>query len=77
MIDQSNTKRTGIVAELGAISADAAYPLALFQRLTGLGGWAMRKAQRDGLKVRKQGRVKFIRGCDWIEYLGAVEAEKD
>jgi len=60
--------------QLGPIVADHVYPLKVFRSLTGLGGWALRKAQRDGLRVVTVGRCKFVRGADFMTYLASVES---
>jgi hypothetical protein len=54
---------------LGPVAIDRVYPLKVFSELTGLGGWALRKAQRDGLRLCGVGRCKFVRGVDFHEYL--------
>ena len=61
---------------LGVIRADESYPLPLFKKLTGLGDWAFQKAQRRGLKTRRVGRQKFIRGADWAEYLESLPSRR-
>jgi hypothetical protein len=58
---------------LGPICPDQVYPLALFQRLSGLSTCALREAQRNGLRTKKVGRQRFIMGRDWHEYLAALE----
>lgn len=55
--------------ELGIIEGGRSYPLPLFQRLSGLGTWGIRQARRDGLRVVKVGRRKFVLGSDWLTYL--------
>ena len=59
-------------AGLGAIHADAIYPLEVFRRLAGLDDWAIRKAVRSGLKVRVWGRRKFVLGRDVLDYMGTL-----
>jgi hypothetical protein len=54
---------------LGVIFSSATYPLAEFQRLSGLGEAALRSARRQGLLVHKVGSRKFVRGHDWHEFL--------
>lgn len=53
----------------GEIRSDAVYTLDAIKRTLGLGGWALRQAQRDGLAVRKVGRRKFVTGKSVIDYL--------
>jgi hypothetical protein len=55
--------------ELTPIVADAAYPIELFGRATGLGNWALRQARRTGLRIRVVGRRRYVIGADWIEFL--------
>jgi hypothetical protein len=52
------------------IRADAAYSLPDFQRITGLGAKAIRKARREGLQIHRVGRRSYVRGQSWIDYLG-------
>lgn len=54
---------------LGAIHAEAVYPLAEFQRLTGLGEAAMREARRKGLAICTIGRRRFVRGADFHDHV--------
>lgn len=54
---------------LGAIQAEAIYPLPEFQRLTGLGEAAMRKARRMGLVVTSIGRRRYVRGRDFCKFV--------
>jgi hypothetical protein len=58
---------------LGAISVDATYPLEVFKPLSGLNDWALRQARRAGLRVLTLGRCRFVRGCDFHEFLANVE----
>jgi hypothetical protein len=51
------------------IRSDAAYSLPDFQRITGLGAKAIRKARREGLTVTRCGRRSYILGQSWINYL--------
>ena len=57
---------------LGAIQAEATYPLPEFQRLSGLGEAAMRKARRMGLLVTSIGRRRYVRGKDFYEFIARV-----
>ena len=57
---------------LAAVSVHEIYPLEIFKARTGLAGWAMRMAQRNGLRVVKVGRRQFVRGVDFAEYLAGV-----
>jgi hypothetical protein len=60
---------------LGVILADATYPLPEFQRLSGLGEAALRKARGQGLTVTSIGRRRFIRGADFHEFIGKRTAD--
>lgn len=62
--------KESVAAGLGAIAADHSYPVEVFMRLSGLGIRGLREAERRGLKVRRSGRRKYVRGKDWSEYLG-------
>lgn len=55
--------------ELEPIEKDQALPLDTFKRKAGLSDWALRTARRNGLKVRKCGKRRYVLGRDWIEYL--------
>lgn len=56
---------------LAEIRADAAYALSDFQRITGLGAKAIRKAKREGLQVHRVGRRSYVRGQSWLDYLAS------
>ena len=57
-------------AALAPVSSAETYPLADFKRRTGLGDWGMRQARKNGLRVAKVGKRRFVRGVDWFEFLG-------
>lgn len=57
---------------LGAIHAEAIYPLPEFQRLTGLGESAMREARRRGLVITTIGRRRYVRGADFCDHVGRL-----
>ena len=65
-----------IDAGLEPIREDEAYPIDVFQRRTGLGDWALRQAERAGLKVVVIGVQRHIRGHEWLRFLAEREAEK-
>ena len=54
---------------LGTIRADEMYTLQRFKELTGMGAAALRVARRNGLKIRKVGRRKFVVGVEAIEHI--------
>jgi len=64
-MNEANTK----ISHALPIRADEVYPLAEFQRRTGLGRRGMRTARRRGLPVRQCGRNKYVAGADWIGFL--------
>jgi hypothetical protein len=60
-------------ATLAPVLLAAVYPLAVFKAITGLDNWALRKARRSGLQVRKVGRRHFVRGSDFDSFLAMAE----
>lgn len=40
-----------------------------FRRKARLGLYAFRKAREAGLVVVEFGRKRYVRGCDWLEFL--------
>lgn len=72
---RSPTARPHQDQSLGAIESAAVYPLPEFQRLSGLGEAALRKARRQGLTVTAIGRRRFIRGTDFHEFIGKRTAD--
>lgn len=50
-------------------------PLRVLATRLGLGPAALRTARRQGLKVRKIGRKKFVLGRDLVAFLGSRECE--
>ncbi|MCG3773608.1 MAG: hypothetical protein JW395_0417 [Nitrospira sp.] len=60
---------------LGMILSDATYTLGEFQRISGLGEAALRKARRQGLVVSRVGRRGFVTGRDFQDYLGALSED--
>lgn len=67
--NETQEKRPKIAAKFAPVLADAAYPLELLRSITGLDGWAVRNAQRNGLRTVTVGRRKFVLGADFIAYL--------
>ena len=57
---------------LGAIHAEAIYPLPEFLRLTGLGEAAMREARRRGLVITTIVRRRYVRGADFHEHVSRL-----
>ena len=64
------------VGPLGAILTDASYPLAMFMGLTGLGVAGIRQARRDGLRILRVGRRKFVMGRDWADFLETIAQKR-
>ncbi|MDA1016058.1 MAG: hypothetical protein O3A00_16585 [Planctomycetota bacterium] len=52
-----------------AIESSTVYPLRDFQRLAGLGNFALREARKKGLRVRAVGNRRYILGSDFREFL--------
>jgi hypothetical protein len=63
-------------SSLGVILSEATYPLAEFQKLSGLGEAALRMARRHGLVITAIGRRRFVRGVDFSEFVGLLAARK-
>jgi hypothetical protein len=53
----------------GIIEADACYTLAEFHARTGIKRAGLRRLRRDGLAVRRCGKVAFVIGVDFLEFL--------
>ena len=56
---------------LRPIEPGTLYPLAEFQRRTGWGRHAIRKARGDGLTVHRAGNRAYVFGKDFIDYVTA------
>jgi hypothetical protein len=63
---------TGADAALTSISIHEVYPLEIFKQKAGLAGWALQRARRNGLPVSQVGRRRYVRGCDFADYLGRL-----
>jgi hypothetical protein len=57
------------------IDPEKTYRLADFMQLSGMGTHAMREARRSGLRVRRAGRLGFVYGRDFIEWLLSRDLE--
>ena len=55
----------------GFIAADCLYTLSEVKARLKLGDAALRRARRDGLKVRQIGRQRYLLGRDILEYVEA------
>ena len=51
------------------IQSGVVYPLAEFERITGLKRHAMRQARKQGLRVCRLGNRAYVRGEDFSEFL--------
>ena len=60
---------------LGTIEADTAYTVHEFRRRTGIGEYAYRQFVEKGMPTISIGRQIFIRGQDFIEWLGGHAAK--
>ena len=56
-------------APIEVIETSKVYPLAEFQRVTGMGTAALREARKKGLIVRRVGLRSFVRGEDFDDYV--------
>lgn len=61
-----------VIETLSEIKAEAVYPLAVFQRKTGLGRHAIRTARMNGLKVKRVGGRPFISGDDFLRFFAEL-----
>ncbi len=56
----------------GQIGASDLYTIDELRRRLGLSAWAVRRARRQGLKVYKIARQKYVLGRDYIAYVEAA-----
>ena len=59
--------------ELEPIEASKIYPLAVFQKHSGLGRHALREMRRKGLRTITAGGRKYVRGADFFAYMAGIE----
>ena len=59
------------------IRADEAYTVPEFRRRAGLGDYAFREVRRAGLRIIEIGKKRYVRGCDWLEFLARVVDESE
>lgn len=62
---------------LQPISVSEVYPLSTFMQATGWGRHAMTQARRAGLRTMKVGGRCFVRGVDFMDFLGKLAEEKE
>ena len=60
----------------GSIGASDLYLIDELKRRLGLSSWAMRRAQRRGLRVYKIARRKYVLGKDYIAYVESTGKRK-
>lgn len=53
------------------------YTLDEFKRRVALSDGALRRARRDGLRVRYAHRRGYVLGDDWIRYLQSLDPDQD
>lgn len=58
-------------ATIGEITPDALYTFTEIKRRCGIGGDALRRWRKDGLRVRYFGRHGYVRGEDIIAFIEA------
>lgn len=75
MAERRREKST-VIAPPGLIRDDETYTYDELLARVGLGAHWARKAEKEGLKTLKAGRVKLIRGRDVIEFLENRTAKK-
>ena len=63
--------------QLQPIQNGVSYPLSVFQKMTGLGKQALRKARLSGLRVWRVGGRAFVLGDDFNEFLVSHTDEHD
>ena len=61
----------------GVILPDCLYSLTEIRKRTGMGSWAIRKARKDGLAVKKIGNSRFVLGREFIRFVEEVGTEDD
>lgn len=71
--DQETPTKPAKSSQLAPVAADCAYTLEQFKEITGLADAAMREARHSGLPVITIGRRGFVRGADFIAYLGKLK----
>jgi hypothetical protein len=59
----------------GVIRADEAYTVSDFCKRMGIGDYVWRKLRRE-MTVVKLGQKRYVRGADWLAYLGRAAAEQ-
>lgn len=65
-------KRTTPAVGFGSIHRDEVLPLREAARRMGWGPRTVRLVQRQGLKVATVGRMKYLRGCDLLDWFATL-----
>jgi len=60
----------------GVIRADESYTVDEFRLRAGLGDYTWRQV-RKGLQVIKVGKKRYVRGSDWLAFLGRAAEEPE
>ena len=63
--------------QLGTISDDTTYPLAVFQKTAGIGKHALSQLRRQGLRVIRTGGRAYVRGVDFSSFLATLSGNPD
>ncbi len=63
---------TGVT--VGEIDPEKLYSLETFKRVSGMKDWALRSARKAGLKMKRIGNRKFVKGQDFIDFLDSTNS---
>jgi hypothetical protein len=69
-IPQRGRPRTPQPTPPQAIKRGESYTLDAFKEITGLGSKGLRDAKAEGLRVVYVGKLAYVRGDDWHDWLG-------
>lgn len=58
-----------VLTQNETIDTGRLYPLENFKAIAGLGQHAMRQVRRAGLPIKRIGRVKYVLGDDYIQFV--------
>lgn len=62
--------------KLAPIDPNTLYPLKIFHEISGLGQFALTRAQKDGLPVHSQGGRKYVLGSEFIAFIQSQKKDK-
>ena len=70
------TQASPKAASKSYITPDAVYPLRVFETLSGISPTRRWQARQEGIELKtfSIGRLKFVRGCDAINYMVELAA---